>query len=156
MIFWLLLRARVPGRVSLLFFRFFSQEWGTQWILYCAWTSWKHGLLLFGVYAGVILYSAWTSWKHGLLLFGGLCWCNIRLLCQSAQSFMKSSGCSRCWVWVGEGSTERRGSDDALAWPPSRRFFTGLWFGHLTIFGDSAEVSMYQIHHYFPYELLES
>ena len=27
---------------------------GAQWILYSAWTSWKHGLLLFGVYAGVI------------------------------------------------------------------------------------------------------
>ena len=46
-----------PGFVSLLFFRFFFQKWGTQWILYCAWTSWKYGLLLFGVYAGVILFE---------------------------------------------------------------------------------------------------
>ena len=52
--FWF--RARVPGLVSLLFFRFFSQEWDAQWILYCAWTSWKHGLLLFGVFAGVFIF----------------------------------------------------------------------------------------------------
>ena len=52
--FWF--RARAPGLVSLLFLRFFSQEWGTQWIFFCAWTSWKHGSLLFGVYAGVMLW----------------------------------------------------------------------------------------------------
>ena len=51
--FWL--RAGVPGFVPLLFFRFFAQEWGGQWILYCTWRSWKHGLLLIGAYAGVIL-----------------------------------------------------------------------------------------------------
>ena len=51
-IFWLFL---VPGSSSgACLPSFFFQEWGAQRILFCAWTCWKHGLLLFGVYAGVI------------------------------------------------------------------------------------------------------
>ena len=59
--FW----GRVAGLVSLLFLRVFFQEWGAQWILYCAWTSWKHGLLLLGVYAGVILFLFSSDWGFG-------------------------------------------------------------------------------------------
>ena len=49
--FWL--RARVPGLVSLLFFRFFLKNGAPNGFFYCAWTWRKYGLLLFGVYAGV-------------------------------------------------------------------------------------------------------
>ena len=31
-----------------------SKNWNDQWILNCTWPSSKHGLVLFGVYAGVI------------------------------------------------------------------------------------------------------
>ena len=33
-----------------------SQETGNQWIFNCAWTSWKHGFLLFGAYVGAIFW----------------------------------------------------------------------------------------------------
>ena len=52
MIFWLLL---VPAAcLPSFFFVSFLRNGARNEILYCAWTSWKHGSLLFGVYAGVI------------------------------------------------------------------------------------------------------
>ena len=63
--FWF--RARVPRLVSLLFFRFFLKNGSPNDFFDCAWTSRKYGLLLFGVYAGVIfsgkgLCSIMISW----------------------------------------------------------------------------------------------
>ena len=61
------------GLSPFFFFRFFFQEWGDQWMLYCTWALWKHGLLLFGVYAGVILFfvrskaskiTFWSNWRR--------------------------------------------------------------------------------------------
>ena len=43
----------VPALVPALVFK--------QWIWNCAWRSWKHGFLLFGVYAGVIMMSSFVD-----------------------------------------------------------------------------------------------
>ena len=70
---------RVPARVPVLVFLFlspaFSEERGRQWIFNytCLW--WKHGLLLFGVYAGVII-SHFSLWHSTIQYY--IAWNNIK------------------------------------------------------------------------------
>ena len=60
-------------------FFFFSQKTGVcqtvPWILICTWPWWKHAMLLFGVYAGVI----WCDLIRfcGVRLGFGLEWCDV-------------------------------------------------------------------------------
>ena len=82
---FLLATPGVPALVSFLFCRFLSKErnsvssWfadllvppgeetGDQLIFNCTWTSWKRGVLLFGVYAGVIFVSVLSGLWHSPL-----------------------------------------------------------------------------------------